>query len=119
MRGQGLQAVQDLADVVLAAVDDLQGADAVVGVLNTLSQLGFRVAIAVGDGQTGRIVTGRVDAIARGQPLNRATLEVRVHAQVVLSDERGNVGLNGKHCKFLFCWPPASVPVRFSVDSDT
>ena len=88
--------VQHLADVVHAAVDDLQRADAVVGVAHALHQLGGIAAELVGDRQAGRVVTRRVDAEARGQSLNGLALKVAVDAQVLLRDERVYVGLNRK-----------------------
>src|SRR5207244_2849703 len=96
LRGQRAQAVQHLTDVVHAAIDDLQGADAVVGVANALRQFGRIAAVFVGNCQSRGIVARGVDAVAGSQPLNGLTLEVAVDAQVLLRDQGVYVRLNRK-----------------------
>ena len=96
--GQGLHTVEQVRDVVEAAVDNLELAQTVVGVRHTLLQLGDVAAEAVRDREAGSIVTALVDAVAGGQLLNGFALESGVRPQVHLRVERINVSTDGNHC---------------------
>ena len=79
LSGQGPQPVEDLRHVVQAAVDDLQLADAVVGIAHTLRQFIALAAQRVGNRQARRVIGRAIDAIARGQPADRRLLESAVY----------------------------------------
>ena len=92
---RGLQTIENLRNVVQAAIDDLEGRKTVVGIANALHQFAYFAAVLVRDTESGGIVARLVDAIARGQPIDRPALEVSRDAQVFLGNHRVHVRLNG------------------------
>ena len=81
---QRAQPVENLRDIVQAAVYDLQLRDAVIGVLHALAQLGDVAAQAVGYGEPGRVVGRGIDSVAGGELLTGVVLKVGIESNIVL-----------------------------------
>src|SRR6185312_9556009 len=95
-----LQTVQNLRNILGAAIDDLQLTDAIIRIAYALAQFSPLIAERIGDRHPGGIVGRTVDPVPGGQPVDGGLLEVAVDGQILLAVQGSNIGLNRKHFRF-------------------
>jgi hypothetical protein len=84
LSGQSTRTVEQLRDVVQAAVYGLQRGKAVVSIADALRKNGAVTPEAVGNRETGRVVARADDAETRSYPVDGFLLEVRGYPQILL-----------------------------------
>ena len=88
------QAVNDVGNIIEPAINDLQRTHPVVGVQHPLREFGRVTPVFIGDGKACGVVGRGIDPVPRRKLIDCLSLKVRIDADVVLGDERSNVGLN-------------------------
>jgi hypothetical protein len=88
------QALQVLQNLLVVAVVDLRGRNAVVGVADRLVGAANLAVVAGRRHHARRIVLGAVDAQARGQPLHRRLQAIVRLVQRLLAEQRCYVGVD-------------------------
>src|SRR5690606_3609472 len=101
LNSQLADALQVIVDFVQVAFGGLGQRDAVVGIAGSLGHALDLGSHAVGDGLTGGIILGAVDAQARGQALDGGAQGRLGLVQVVLGDQSEVVGVNNSHERLL------------------
>ena len=111
---QFTHALQVVADLAEGAFSGLRQRDAVVGIAHGDVHAFDLGAHALGDGQTGGIVLGRVDAQARGQALHGCREAALRCGQVALGVHRNDVGVDrgGHDVSFGDVYYPAIAPAN-------